>query len=69
MAYDMVPQDLLIECLKMYKISEKVIKFITKTMKSWKMKSTLLQIVMPSLSVIAMMPLNYLGDTLGGNKF
>ena len=32
--YDMVPQPWILECLKMYKISDKIIKFINKTMES-----------------------------------
>ena len=33
-AYDMVPQSWIIHCLKMYQISNEVIKFIEKTMKN-----------------------------------
>ena len=33
-AYDMVPQSCLINCLKMYKISDEVTHFIKKTMKT-----------------------------------
>ena len=39
-AYDMFPQRWIINCLKMYKISHKVINFIEKTMKTWRMKLT-----------------------------
>ena len=39
-AYDMVPQSWIISCLKMYKISGEVIKFIEKTMKTWKVEFT-----------------------------
>ena len=34
-AYDMVPQSWIIKCHKMYKISDEVINFIEKTMKTW----------------------------------
>ena len=34
-AYDMVPQSWIINCLKMYKISDEVINFIEKIMKTW----------------------------------
>ena len=34
-AYDMVPQNWIINYLKMYKISNEVINFIEKTMKTW----------------------------------
>ena len=33
-AYDMVPQSWIINCLKMYKITDEVINFIEKTMKN-----------------------------------
>ena len=39
-AYDMVPQILIINCLKMYKISNEVINFIKKTMKTWRVELT-----------------------------
>ena len=39
-AYDMVPQSWIINCLKMYKISDKVIKFIYKTMKACRVELT-----------------------------
>ena len=38
--YDMVPQRWIIDCLKLYKISEEVIKFIEKTMKKRKVELT-----------------------------
>ena len=38
--YDMVPQSWIIDCLKMYKISDEVIKFIDNTMKNWKLELT-----------------------------
>ena len=34
-AYDMVPQSWIINCPKMYKISDEIINFIEKTMKTW----------------------------------
>ena len=34
-AYDMVPQNWILHCLKMYKIPDVVIKFIEKTMETW----------------------------------
>ena len=34
--YNMVPQILIIECQKTYKISDKVINFIKKSMENWK---------------------------------
>ena len=39
-AHDMVPQNWIINCLKMYKISDKVINFIKKTMKTWRVELT-----------------------------
>ena len=39
-AFDMVPQIWIINCLKMYKISDEVINFIEKTMKTWKVELT-----------------------------
>ena len=39
-AYDMVPQSWIINCLKMYKISDEVINIIEKTMKTWKVELT-----------------------------
>ena len=36
----MVPQNWIIHCLKMYKISDEVIKFIEETMKNWRVKLT-----------------------------
>ena len=39
-AYDMVPQSLIIHCLKKYKISHEVINFIIKTMKTWRVQLT-----------------------------
>ena len=39
-AYDMVPQSWIINCLKMYKISDEVINFIEKTMKTWRVELT-----------------------------
>ena len=37
-AYDMTSQSWVIDCLKMYKISDEVIKFIKKTVKNWRME-------------------------------
>ena len=39
-AYDMVSQTWIIECLKIYKISDKFINFIMEAMKNWKMELT-----------------------------
>ena len=39
-AYDIVPQTWIIECLKMYKISDKFINFIMKAIKNWKVELT-----------------------------
>ena len=39
-AYYMFPQSWIINCLKMYKISDEVINFIEKTMKTWKVELT-----------------------------
>ena len=38
--YDNVLQTWIIECLKTYKISNKVINFITEAMKNWKVELT-----------------------------
>ena len=35
-AYDMILQSWIINCLKIYKISDEVINFIEKTMKTWR---------------------------------
>ena len=75
-AYDLVPQSLIMNCHKMYKISDEVIKFIEKTMKTWKDELTTRQKTLaeantqrgifqrdalsPLLLVIAMMPLNHI---------
>ena len=75
-AYDMVPQSWIINCLKMYKISDEVINFIKKTMKTWKVELTaggrsLAEVkvqrgifhgdaLSPLLFIIAMMPLNHI---------
>ena len=37
-AYDMVLQSLIINCFKMYKISDEVVNFIEKTMKTWRVE-------------------------------
>ena len=39
-AYDMVPQNRIINCFKMYKISAEVINFIEKTTKTWSVELT-----------------------------
>ena len=39
-AYEMVPHSSIINSLKMYKISHKVINFIDKTMKTWRVELT-----------------------------
>ena len=73
-AYDMVPKSWIINCLKMYKISDEVINFIKKTMKIWKVELTAggrslaeaktqrgifqRDALLPLLFIIAMMPLN-----------
>ena len=75
-AYDMVPHNWIISCLKMYKISHEVIIFIDKTMKTWRLELTaggrslaetkiqrgIFQedALSPVLFIIAMMPLNHI---------
>ena len=69
-AYDMVLQSLIINCHKMYKISDKVINFIEKTMKTWKVELTagrrsLAEVKVQRgisllLFIIVMMPLNHI---------
>ena len=75
-AYDVVPQNRIISCLKVYKISNEVINFIKKTMKTWRVELTaggrsLAEIkiqrgifqgdtLSPLLFIIAMMPLNHI---------
>ena len=39
-AYDIVPHSWIINSLKMYKISDEVINFIDKTMKTWRVELT-----------------------------
>ena len=39
-AYDMVPHSWIINSLKMYKISDEVINFIEKNMKTWRVELT-----------------------------
>ena len=39
-AYDMLPQSWILHCLKMYKISHEVIKFIEQTMNTWRVELT-----------------------------
>ena len=36
--FDMVPQSWIIDCLKMYKISGEIIKFIENTMENWRVE-------------------------------
>ena len=38
--YDIVPQRWIIDCLKIYKIYNEVIKFIEETMKNWRVELT-----------------------------
>ena len=69
-AYDVVPPNCIIECLKIYKISDKVIRFILNTMKKLESGNDnrrklnwgifLGNTLSPLLFVIAMMPLNHI---------
>ena len=74
-AYDMVPQSWIINCLKMYKISDEVKNFIEKSMKTWRVQLTagerslaeakiqkgiFQDALSPLIFIIAMMPLNYI---------
>ena len=75
-AYDMVPYSWIINSLKIFKISDEVINFIDKTMKTWwvklttegkrkaeaKIQSRIFQgdALSPLLFIIAMMPLNHI---------
>ena len=75
-AYDMVPQSWIINCLKMYKISRKIINFIEKSMKNWRVELTSVgkslaetkiqrgifqgDALSPLLFIIAMMPWNHI---------
>ena len=74
--YDIVPQNWILHCLKMYKISHEVINFIEQTMKTWRVDLTaegrsiietkiqrgIFQgdAISPLLFIIAMMPLNHI---------
>ena len=75
-SYYIVPQSWIINCLKMYKISDEVINFIEKTMKTWKVELTAVgrslaevkvqrsifqgDSLSPLLFIIAMMPLYHI---------
>ena len=75
-AYDMLPKNWILYCLKMYKISHEVINFIEQTIKTWrgkltaggrsipetKIQSGIFQedALSPLLFIIAMMPLNHI---------
>ena len=75
-AYDMVPQSWIINCIKMYKISDEFINFIEKTMKIWRVELVAVgrslaeakiqrgifkgDALSPLLFMIAMMPLNHI---------
>ena len=75
-AHDTVPQSWIINFLKMYKISDEVINFIVKTMKTWRVefiarRKSLAKVkfqrgifqgdaLSPLLIIIAMMPLNHI---------
>ena len=75
-ALDIVPQSRIINCLKMYTISQKIINFIEKTMKNWRVELTaggkslaetkiqrlILQgdVLIPLVFIIALMPLNHI---------
>ena len=73
-AYDIVTQSWIVDCGKMYEISDKVIKFITEAMKDWKeelVRKTLAEVkilrdifqgdvLLPLSFVIAIIPLNHL---------
>ena len=60
----MVPQSWILHCLKMYKISHEVIKFIEQTMKTWRVELTAggrsIAETLPLLFIIGMMPLNHI---------
>ena len=75
-AYDILPQSWILHCLKMYKISHKVINFIEQTMKTWRVELTaggrsiaetkiqrgifLGDALSPLQFITAMMPLNHI---------
>ena len=75
-AYDMVPQNWIIKCLKMYKITDEIVNFIEKTTKTWRVELTAGErslaeakvqrgifqgyALSPLLFIIAMMPLNHI---------
>ena len=74
--YDIVSQSWILHCLKMYKISHKVINFIEQTMKAWRVELTsggrsiaetkiqrgifLGDALSPLVFIIAVMPLNHI---------
>ena len=70
-AYDMVPQKWILHCLKMYKISHEVMKFIKQIMKTWRVELTAVgrslaetkiqgDTLSPLPFIIATMPLNHI---------
>ena len=72
----MVPQRWIIDCRKMYKISDEVIKFIENSIENWRGKrfnevkiqrgNFQRNALSPLLFVIVMMPLNHLGRKCTG---
>ena len=64
-AYDMVQQTWIIEYRKMYKISDKVINSISKTMKNWKLELTAAQ-TLPEVKVQSCI---FLGDSFSQMSF
>ena len=82
-AYDLVPHNWIIECLRMYKISSKFIKFIENTMEKWRVgrtageKSLAKEEIQSGSSremryhlfIIAMMPLIHIGNAQADENF
>ena len=64
--YDMVPKSWIVECLKMYKISDKVTKFITEAIKIWKVES---KVVENNLLQVKILRGICLGDALSSLLF